>query len=126
MSTRPNCVVCDQPIEGQVYTLGGRTYDAEHYQRLARVNRAAIGPLLFTIGAVVIFAAVVAVLAGATNLTLTGTPLVVAGVILALVPALLWLGGVYQQDRLEPGAKRDVIGGFFLGALVGAGGGGAG
>src|SRR5689334_14909757 len=113
MSTRPNCVVCDQPIEGQVYTLGGRTYDAEHYQRLARVNRAAVGPLLCTIGAVVIFAAVVALVDGATNLTLTGTPLVMAGVILALVPALLWLVAFYQQDRLEPEPKQYVIGVFI-------------
>jgi RsiW-degrading membrane proteinase PrsW (M82 family) len=112
--------VCDRPIEGQVYTLGGRTYDAEHYQRLARENKAAAGPLLIEIGAVVIFAAVIALIAGLTDATLEGWPLVAAGVVIALVPAAIWLLAFYQQDRLEPEPKNYVLGVFALGALLAA------
>ena len=37
---------------------------------------------------------------------------------LLLVPALLWLGYFYLQDRLEPEPKHYVIGVFLLGAFV--------
>jgi protease PrsW len=118
MTARPHCCVCDRPIEGQVYTLGGRTYDAEHYRNVARENRATWGPLLVEIGAVVIFAALVAAIVGFGNLNLTGTTRLVAGVVLALVPAAIWLVAFYQQDRLEPEPKHYVIGVFVLGALL--------
>jgi protease PrsW len=120
MTTRPNCCVCDRPIEGQVYTLGGRTYDAEHFRNVARENKAAAGPLLVEIGAVVIFAALVALVWALKpdDLTLDGIGLVAAGVVLALVPAAVWLLAFYQQDRLEPEPKHYVLGVFALGALL--------
>jgi RsiW-degrading membrane proteinase PrsW (M82 family) len=54
---------------------------------------------------------------------LEGTPLVVAGVGLALVPALLWLAFFYQQDRKEPEPKRAILRVFLLGALLASGAG---
>jgi protease PrsW len=114
------CCVCDRPIEGQVYTLGGRTYDAQHYERVSRENRAAVGPLLVTVGAGVIFAALLAVLFHFADIQLTGIWLIVAGVVMALVPAGIWLLAFYQQDRLEPEPKTLVLGVFILGALVAA------
>jgi protease PrsW len=114
------CCVCDRPIEGQVYTLGGRTYDALHYKRVSGENRAAIGPLLVTIGAGVIFAAVLAALFHFADIQLEGIGLIAAGVIMALVPAGIWLLAFYQQDRLEPEPKHLVLGVFILGALVAA------
>ena len=77
MENRPICAVCHQPIEGEAFTLGRRTYDATHFARLARENKAAAGPLLIEVGAVVIFVAIVALLAGAlkSSLTQTGWPL---------------------------------------------------
>jgi RsiW-degrading membrane proteinase PrsW (M82 family) len=50
--------------------------------------------------------------------TLEGGALVVTGIILALVPAAIWLVFFYLQDRVEPEPKRYVIGIFVLGALV--------
>lgn len=41
-----------------------------------------------------------------------------AGVVVAAVPALLWLGYFYLQDRLEPEPKHYVAGVFLLGAFV--------
>jgi protease PrsW len=121
LNTRAVCVVCDRPIEDEVFTLGGRTYDAEHYQRVARENKAAAMPLLITVGAVVLYAALLALVFQFTDLQLDGWQLVLAGVIMALVPALIWLFAFYQQDRLEPEPKHFVIGVFLLGALLSEG-----
>lgn len=101
----------------KTYTIGGRTYTAADYARLARENKAAAGPLLVTVGLVVIFAAILAVVFGLFDLKLSGTPLLIAGLVMALVPALIWLFAFLQQDRLEPEPKRYVFGIFLLGAL---------
>src|SRR5262245_46459222 len=96
------CCGGNRLLGGQGYALGGRTYDAEHYENVARVNRATWLPLLIEIGAVVLFAALVAIIVGVGNVNLTGTPRLIAGLVLALVPAGIWLLAFYQQDRLEP------------------------
>lgn len=44
----------------------------------------------------------------------------VVAVLLAAVPALLWLGYFYLQDRKEPEPKHYVFGVFLLGALAAA------
>jgi RsiW-degrading membrane proteinase PrsW (M82 family) len=104
----------------KTYTIGGRVYTADEYARLARENKAAAGPLLVTVGAVVIFAAILAVLFGMTDWKLEGTGLLIAGLVMAIVPALIWLFAFLQQDRLEPEPKRYVFGVFILGALLAA------
>jgi RsiW-degrading membrane proteinase PrsW (M82 family) len=68
--------------------------------------------------AVVLFAVIVALVVQATQPALEGTALVLAGVVLALVPAVLWLAFFYAQDRLEPEPKSYVAGVFVLGALL--------
>jgi RsiW-degrading membrane proteinase PrsW (M82 family) len=68
--------------------------------------------------AIVLFAALVSLVARLAEPSLEGTPLVLAGVILALVPSALWLAFFYAQDRLEPEPKSYVIGVFVLGALL--------
>jgi RsiW-degrading membrane proteinase PrsW (M82 family) len=87
---------------------------------LARENKAAAGPLLITVGALVIFAALLALLFWLFDIQLSGFGLLIAGVVMALVPALLWLAAFIQQDRLEPEPKRYVFGVFILGALLAA------
>ena len=67
-----------------------------------------------------LFAALVALVAAVAEPALEGTALVLAGVILALVPSVLWLAFFYSQDRLEPEPKSYVIGVFVLGALLAA------
>lgn len=43
----------------------------------------------------------------------------IIGLVLAIVPALLWLGLFYAQDRLEPEPHHYVLGLLVLGALLG-------
>jgi RsiW-degrading membrane proteinase PrsW (M82 family) len=112
--------VCHRPIEGEVFTLGGRTYDAEHYRGLAGENRAAAMPLLVAVGGIVIFAAIIALLGRLLPGTLEGPVLLTAGVIVAVVPALIWLVAFYLQDQREPEPKEYVFGLFLLGALLAA------
>ncbi len=52
--------------------------------------------------------------------TFTQNGLVVTGVVMALVPALLWLTFFYRQDRLEPEPKGMVLQVFILGGLLAA------
>jgi RsiW-degrading membrane proteinase PrsW (M82 family) len=108
-------------VTDRTYTLGGRTYTEAQYRNLARENKAAAWPLLVTVGAVIIFAALVALLFGFADLKLTGTGLFVAGIIMAIVPAAIWLAAFYMQDRLEPEPKIFVFGVFLLGAILAVG-----
>lgn len=106
----------------RIYTLGGRQYTEAQFRNLARENKAAAGPILLTVGAVVIFAALVALVFGLfPDLRFTGTWLVVAGVVMAIVPAAIWLLAFYVQDRLEPEPKSYVLGVFLLGAILAVG-----
>ena len=52
-----------------------------------------------------------------------GIPLLAVGIVLALVPALLWLVFFYQQDRKEPEPKRVVLRVFLFGARMASGAG---
>jgi protease PrsW len=106
------------PVVKRTYTIGGRTYSAAEYARLARENKAAAGPLLVTVGVLVIFAAILALLFSLFDIRLSGTGLLLAGLVMALVPALVWLVAFTQQDRLEPEPKHYVFGVFILGALL--------
>ncbi|HMP40901.1 MAG TPA: PrsW family glutamic-type intramembrane protease [Roseiflexaceae bacterium] len=67
---------------------------------------------------IVIFAAVVALLAGALSPNIDGMTLIVVGVVRAVVPAAIWLTAFYRQDRLEPEPKQYVLGVFLLGAVL--------
>jgi RsiW-degrading membrane proteinase PrsW (M82 family) len=70
---------------------------------------------------VLVFVAVVVGLDAALKPQLTGTALMLIGVLLAIIPAALWLIFFYFQDRLEPEPKQEVFKIFIVGlALAGA------
>src|SRR3954469_5944628 len=105
-----NCCVCDRADAGEIRILGGRAFCVPHYENASRENRAAATPILIEVGAVVLFAAIVGAIATFVHPALDGAGLVVVGLILALVPAVIWLATFYQMDRLEPEPKRLVLG----------------
>jgi RsiW-degrading membrane proteinase PrsW (M82 family) len=81
---------------------------------------------LWTAGAgqiivLLLFVGLVALIAPSLPATLSGSGLILAGIILALVPALVWLAFFYQQDRLEPEPKGYIARVGLLGALLAAG-----
>jgi RsiW-degrading membrane proteinase PrsW (M82 family) len=68
-----------------------------------------------------IFVGLVALIAPSLPATLSGSNLVIAGIILAVIPALIWLAFFYQQDRLEPEPKSYIVRVFLLGAILASG-----
>lgn len=70
------------------------------------------------IGGVLLFVAAVAMISNAVQPRLSGNALIGTGIVLALVPAALWLWMFYREDRFEPEPRQFVIGIFMLGALL--------
>lgn len=75
---------------------------------------------LISLGLVVVFVLVVFAVEAWVQPVFDQTTLTVTGVILSLVPALLWIAFFYRRDRMEPEPKSMVIQLFFLGGLLAA------
>lgn len=56
---------------------------------------------------------------GGTLFELSDVTRLIVGLVLAIVPAVLWLVLFYAQDQLEPEPHHYVVGLFLLGALLG-------
>ncbi len=116
------CCVCHRPISPEeTHTLGGRTYCAQHYAKAAQDRpglwRAGLGMIVGQLA----FVLLVEVLVSVFKPALSGWALDVAGLLLALGTALIWLVFFYQQDRLEPEPKGYILAIFVLGALAAQG-----
>jgi protease PrsW len=114
------CCVCDRPIEGEARAFGRRVFCVPHHERAAREGPAAAMPILIEIGAVVLFAAAVSILASLTRVSFGETGQVLVGLVLAVVPAVIWLVAFYRLDRLEPEPKHYVLGVAVLGGILAA------
>ncbi len=112
------CCVCHRPVAADAPRLGARAYCAEHYAKATRSRRSVWRSVLIQLMAIVVLAAALALVAGALKPALAGSGLLAVGVVLALVPAALWLAFFYIQDRLEPEPKTYVLGVFIIGALL--------
>ena len=112
------CTVCGAPVGADAPRLGGRRYCDRHYAKATGNRRGLWLATGASIAGLLLFVVGVNLLVQATGLTLRGWPLTLAGVILALIPAGLWLIVFYAQDRLEPEPKGYVLGLFGLGALL--------
>jgi len=112
------CCVCHRSVGREAKRIGGRAYCERHYAKVSQDRpsawRAGLGHILGQ----VVFVLLVVALVSLLKPTLTGFSLVAAGLVLALVPALIWLVFFYQQDRLEPEPKGYVFSVFILGALL--------
>ena len=75
---------------------------------------------LMSLGLLVAFVLLVYNLETWVQPVFTQSTLILTGVILSLVPAVLWLAFFYRRDRLEPEPKSMVIQVFFLGGLLAA------
>lgn len=73
---------------------------------------------LLTIVLLTLFVFFVSILEDSINLELSGFELLVAGVLMSIVPAILWLGLFYRRDRVEPEPKTLILQVFLLGALL--------
>ncbi|MCX6031113.1 MAG: PrsW family glutamic-type intramembrane protease [Chloroflexi bacterium] len=112
------CCICNSAIEGPVQTFGGRTYCQRHYDKLVKHRGHIWTDTAVLVLGLVLFVLAVTLLAPVLRPILQGDGLLIAGIILALVPAIIWLAVFYAQDRLEPEPTVYLIGVFVLGALL--------
>ena len=114
------CCACHQALAAGGPVLGGRSYCPACYKRAVQGRpglwRAGVAQII----CLLLFVGLVELVAAYLHPLLMGTTLVVASLLLALVPAALWLAFFYEQDRLEPEPRSYVLGVFVLGALLGA------
>jgi RsiW-degrading membrane proteinase PrsW (M82 family) len=109
------CRICHEPA---TRTVGGYSFCDRHYERSQRVRRGARTADIASIGILIAFVLVLYVIDALVRPTLSGDTLTAVGLILALIPAVVWLAFFYRQDRLEPEPRTMVIGVFVLGVLV--------
>jgi len=112
------CCVCHKEVGEEAPRIGRRAYCEEHYAKVQRDRGSVWRTSLLVLVGLVVFAGAVALLDKWINMSLEGPLLVLAGVILALIPAAIWLVFFYLQDLLEPEPKHYVMGVFLIGALL--------
>jgi protease PrsW len=112
-----SCCVCGKAGEKNI---GVRWFCEQHYASATRARPGSWRALLALVLVLVVFVALVYTLDAAIKPVFTGSTLVLIGIVLALVPAAIWLVFFYQQDRLEPEPVGYILGVFALGALLAA------
>lgn len=112
------CCVCHTLVGEDAKMLGGRCYCEEHYAKVTGERKGVWQSGIAEILAVLLFVALIEIVISLVKPTLTGTPLLLTGIVMALVPAAIWMIFFYRQDRLEPEPKVYVLEVFLLGALL--------
>jgi len=112
------CVACNAPIKGTGRMLGDRAYCEKHFRRAVQGRSGTWQATLGLIGGLLAFVALISLIAPTIGSSVQGFGLMVAGLLLAAVPAIIWLIVFYLQDRLEPEPKRYILGVFALGAVL--------
>jgi protease PrsW len=111
------CRVCDEPA---THVLGSEAYCDRHYERATRRADAHWRVDLLSIAVLAVFVIVVFALDAALRPKLEGLTLSAVGIVLAIVPAAVWLVFFYRRDRREPEPRSMVVGVAILGALIGS------
>ena len=99
-------------------TLGGRWFCDEHYAKATYKRSGVWRSELLGIVALVIFVVAVFALDAALKPDFSRVTLMLVGVVLALVPAALWMFVFYRQDRLEPEPVGHVVRMFVVGLAL--------
>ena len=113
------CCVCHLPVGDEARSIGGRCFCETHYGKVTQSRRALWGATLVAVVGLLVYVLLVEGIVALTKPALRGGLLVAVGVLVALVPAILWLVVFYLQDRIEPEPKGYVLGLFVLGGFLG-------
>jgi RsiW-degrading membrane proteinase PrsW (M82 family) len=113
-----DCVCCHRPIRGRVRTVGGRPYCAEHYARATLGSRGTWPSLLAMLVGLIALGLLMVAFGSRVSDSLDDRSLVFIGLILAIVPTLLWLGVFRELDRLEPEPHQYLLSVMILAALL--------
>jgi len=112
------CCVCHCAVGEDAPAIGTRSYCAEHYRRVGVDRKGLWRSTALAVVGLVVFVIAVNLVFRAGGVTVARAALLPLGIVLALVPAALWLVVFYVQDRLEPEPKAQVLTVFVLGALL--------
>jgi RsiW-degrading membrane proteinase PrsW (M82 family) len=116
MPEQIRCCICDDPLDPPYKIVGGRAYCARHYELINKPHPGFWRAGVIQIAGMAIFSAALAWI-GSLIGPIEGTPRILVGLFLAIVPSALWLFYFYRQDRLEPEPKSQIAV-VFLVALV--------
>jgi RsiW-degrading membrane proteinase PrsW (M82 family) len=100
--------------------IGLRWFCEEHFQKATHERKHTWLNLVLLVLGMLVFIGLATLLDPLLKPVLTGSSLLWAGVVLALIPAGIWMVFFYLQDRLEPEPKGYILAVFFLGALLAA------
>jgi RsiW-degrading membrane proteinase PrsW (M82 family) len=109
------CRVCDRP---STHKLGTYAFCDIHYERAKRQRGGVWQADLASVLVLIAFVLLVYGLERWLRFEFTFYTLLLAGIILALIPAIVWLTFFYRRDRFEPEPKRMVLQVFILGGLL--------
>ena len=116
--TASPCRVCAEPAVRQ---LGAYALCQLHYDRATRERPHVWRAQAIALAILVAMVVVASILGAAVGRSLTGVPLIVIGLVIAVVPAVVWMVLFYREDRVEPEPRAYVIGVAALGALLASG-----
>ena len=111
------CTVCGQPAENKI---NERWFCREHFTSATHQRPHAWRGFVLLIVALLVFVGLVYLLDALFKPALSGSSLVWAGILMALVPAAVWMTFFYWQDRIEPEPKGYILAVFLLGGLLAA------
>jgi RsiW-degrading membrane proteinase PrsW (M82 family) len=98
--------------------IGPRWFCEKHFLSATRERPHTWRTSILMVVGLVVFVGIVYALDLVLHPVFTGTDLITAGLLLALVPAFIWMAFFYLQDRLEPEPKGYILGVFLLGAIL--------
>jgi RsiW-degrading membrane proteinase PrsW (M82 family) len=113
--TSESCRVCNRP---STHKLGPYTFCDAHYEKVKRQRSGLWQADLVSVVVLIAFVLLVYGVERWLRPTFTSDTLLLTGIILALVPAIIWLAFFYRRDRLEPEPVKMVIEVFILGGLL--------
>jgi len=109
------CCVCGDPASK---TIGPRWFCEKHFQSAKHERSHTWRSSILLVVGLVVFVGIVYTLDLVFKPAFTNLELILAGLVLALIPALIWMVFFYLQDRLEPEPKGYILGVFLLGAIL--------
>lgn len=107
MSQDADCCICGEPLVAPYNAYGGRVYCAPHFALVNKPHAGMWRAGLAQIIGLVVFA-VGAALLGLSSGPLSGPPMWIAGILISVVPSILWLIWFYREDQVEPEPKTRI------------------
>lgn len=114
----PACVVCGAALSGQPRQIAGRPYCAPHYATARGGSRGLWPSEIALLAAQALLFLVMQVAGRSLPADLDRGWLTLLGLVLAVLPAVIWLAIFRRFDRLEPEPLRYLAGTLVLAALL--------